>query len=71
MAGFRLVWAQPGSLYARLGLVGGDTVRRINGFALDGPESALAIYGRLREASQLDVELERSGTVLRREYEIR
>jgi general secretion pathway protein C len=71
MNGFRLLAFRTDSLYARLGLREGDVVRRINGFEIDSPQEGLALYARLKEASQIEIELERRGAPLRIEYRVR
>lgn len=69
--GWRLVAIVPGSLYAQIGLVNGDVLRRVNGFDLSSPERGLELLAKLREAPRIEVELERSGQVVRKSYLIR
>jgi|SRR5215471_1569798 len=69
--GFRFFSVRPDSVYAKLGIASGDVVRRINGFALDRPENALEAYSRLKDASRIEVELDRNGTSIRRSLAIR
>lgn len=69
--GFKVFSIRPDSLFARLGLRNGDIVRRINGLSLESPEHALEAYTRLREASHLEVEVDREGQPVRQKYAIR
>jgi general secretion pathway protein C len=69
--GFRVFAIRPDSLFSKLGLLNGDVVRRINGFEMSSPANALEVYQRLREASQVEVELERDGSRIRKSYSIR
>ncbi|MGZ3457378.1 MAG: type II secretion system protein GspC [Archangium sp.] len=69
--GFKLFSLRPGSLYARIGLQNGDVLRRINGLSLDGVERALEAYNKLREASRIELDVERNGQPLRLTYSMR
>jgi general secretion pathway protein C len=69
--GFKLFAIRPGSLYARIGLRNGDTLRRINGLSLESAEQGLAAYAQLREALRIDLDVERDGQPLRYTYSIR
>lgn len=68
--GFKLYAIRPESLFARLGLLNGDKVVRLNGLAMSGVESALEAYARLREASHFQLELERNGQPVRKTYTV-
>lgn len=59
--GFKLYAIRPKSLFARVGLVNGDTVRRINNRELTSPDKALEVYASLRDATELVVDLTRAG----------
>ncbi|MFN0062461.1 MAG: type II secretion system protein GspC [Myxococcaceae bacterium] len=69
--GFKLFSIRPDSLYSKIGIVNGDVIRRINGFDMNSPEKALEIYSRLKDANRVDIELERNGSPLRKQYSIR
>jgi general secretion pathway protein C len=69
--GFKVFAIRPGTFFARLGLLDGDVVRRINGFEMNTPENVLEAYTRLREANQVEVELERNGSAIRKSYRVR
>lgn len=68
--GFKLFSIVPDSLYARIGIQNGDVIRRINGYEMNSPDKALEIYQKLRDASRIEIELERRGETLRKTYSI-
>ena len=68
--GFKLFSIVPDSLYAKIGIQNGDVIRRINGYEMNSPEKALEIYQKLRDASRIEVEIERRGETLRNAYSI-
>ncbi len=59
--GFKLYAIRPSSLYARLGLENGDTVRAINGVELSSPSSAIELYRRIKQTPEFVVDLTRHG----------
>jgi len=69
--GFKLFAIRPDSLFSKLGFANGDVVRRVNGFEMNSPANALEVYARLRDASRIDVELDRGGSSIRKSYSIR
>jgi general secretion pathway protein C len=69
--GFRLFSIRPDSIYAKVGLQDGDFIKRINGSDLTSPERALELYVKLREASRIEIELERNGSSVVQTYTIR
>ncbi|MHB8874186.1 MAG: type II secretion system protein GspC [Myxococcaceae bacterium] len=69
--GFKLFSIRPDSIYSRIGVQNGDVIRRINGYDLNSPEKALEIYSKLKEASRIDIELERNGSTVRKTYNVR
>ena len=68
--GFKLFSIVPDSLYAKIGIQNGDVIRRINGYEMSSPDKALEIYQKLRDASRIEVEIERRGETLRNSYSI-
>jgi general secretion pathway protein C len=68
--GFKLFSIVPDSLYAKIGVQNGDVIRRINGYEMNSPDKALEIYQKLRDASRIEIELERRGETLRKTYSI-
>lgn len=69
--GFKLYAIRQNSVYAKLGLSNGDTLQSINGFELNSAEKALEVYTKLREASSLEVSLQRRGKPVSIKYSIR
>jgi general secretion pathway protein C len=69
--GFKLFSIRPDSIYTKIGVQNGDVIRRINGYDLNSPEKALEIYSKLKEASRIDIELERNGSAVRKTYNVR
>lgn len=59
--GFKLYAIRPSSVYAKVGIMNGDTVLSINGQALDSPDKALEVYTALRKAKSLKLEISRRG----------
>lgn len=53
-----------GSLLARMGLQRGDVILHVNDMPIDSPEKALQILQQLREARQINIDLERDGKPL-------
>lgn len=69
--GFKLYAIRPSSVYSKLGLTNGDTLQAINGFELTSADKALEVYTKLREATQLEVEITRRGKPMTLKYSIR
>jgi general secretion pathway protein C len=69
--GFKLFSIRPDSIYSKIGVQNGDVIKRINGFELNSPEKALEVYAKLKEASRIEIELERNGSSVRKNYTIR
>lgn len=69
--GFKLFSIRPDSIYSKIGIQNGDVIKRINGYDLNSPEKALEVYSKLKEASRVDIEIERNGSALRKTYSIR
>ena len=60
--GLRLFGIKPGSPLSTLGLMNGDRIEAINGYAIGTPEQALEAYGHLRTATTFNIALERRGS---------
>jgi general secretion pathway protein C len=69
--GFKLYAIRPSSVYAKLGLSNGDTLQAINGFELTSADKALEVYTKLREATSLQVQVQRRGKDMTLNYTIR
>jgi len=68
--GFKLFSIKPGSIFAKIGLQNGDVIQRINGYEMNSPDKALEIYGKLKEATSLGIELQRGGRTMTVNYSI-
>ena len=68
--GFIIQKINAGTLLAQMGLRRGDVLKRVNSMPFDSPEKALQILQQLREARQLNVDLERDGKPLTFAYAI-
>lgn len=69
--GFKLYAIRPSSIFAKLGLANGDTLRAINGLELTSADKALEVYTKLRESKTLTVSLTRRGKPLTLTYTIK
>lgn len=69
--GIKLYAIRPTSPFAKLGLTNGDTLQSINGFELNSMEKGLELFGKLREATSLEVEVQRRGKQTTLKYLIR
>ncbi len=68
--GFKLYAIRPTSLYAKLGLMNGDTIHSINGFTLTSPAKALMVYTKVKNAKSLVIDVTRRGQPVRLRYAI-
>ena len=68
--GFKLFSIRPGSIYAKIGLQNGDVIQKINGFEMNSPDRALEVYTKLRDATNLTIELQRRGATMTMNYKI-
>jgi len=68
--GFKLFSIKPGSLYSKIGLQNGDVISRINGFEMSSPEKGLEVYQKLKDASNVTVDVKRRGKPMTLDYAI-
>lgn len=68
--GFKLFSIRPGSIYSAIGVQNGDVISRINGFEMNSPDKALEIYQRLKDAKNVEIEVERRGQMVKKRYSI-
>jgi general secretion pathway protein C len=59
--GFQLAFVRPDSIFARLGLERGDTLRAINGRSIATVGQLMEAWPELRRASRLTLQLDRAG----------
>ncbi len=69
--GFRLSGVRKGSLAKTLGLANGDVILAVNGQELNGIDDALGLMTKLRQASNLEVTIDRKGKTVQKRIEIR
>ncbi len=69
--GFKLYAIRPNSIFGKIGLQNGDTIKVINGNEMTTPDAALGLYSKLRSASHLSVQVERRGETVTLDYTIR
>lgn len=68
--GFKLFSIKPGSIYSKIGLQNGDVIQKVNGYEINSPDKALALYQKLRDASSVSIELMRRGRNTNLSYSI-
>jgi len=69
--GFKLYAIRPSSVYAKIGLMNGDTLHAVNGFELNSMDKALEVYTKVRESNNLSVSVTRRGKPLNLTYSIK
>jgi type II secretion system protein C len=68
--GYKLYGIRRGSLPKLLGLKNGDMLTAVNGEELKSMDKAMALYTKLRRASNLSVSIERKGKIITKEIQI-
>jgi general secretion pathway protein C len=68
--GFMISNIVKGSLYEEIGLLNGDVIKKVNGESVTGAEQAMRMYRELQNATFIDVEIERSGSLQQLSYTI-
>ena len=71
VVGVRLFGIRPDTLLGKLGLQNGDRLETINGYNMASPEKALEAYARLRTANGLSVKVNRRGSPVGIQYNIK
>ena len=69
--GFRVYRVRKSSPLAKIGIMNGDTIHSVNGFAITSPDKALEVYTNVRSASNITVSLTRRGKSRTISYSIR
>jgi len=69
--GIRLFGVRNDTLLGQLGMENGDRLQTINGFEMASPEKALEAYARLRTADKLVISLNRRGSNMNIDYNIK
>ncbi|HTL35522.1 MAG TPA: hypothetical protein VL326_20480 [Kofleriaceae bacterium] len=63
-AGFKVYAIRPSSVFAKIGLVSGDTIEQINGTEVTTPDKALEVYTTLQKANEVTIDLTRRGNAM-------
>ena len=71
VVGIRLFGVRPDTLLGTLGMENGDRLEKINGFDMASPEKALEAYACLRTADHLTVQVNRRGSNMNLDYNIK
>ncbi len=69
--GFKLYAIRPSSVFAKIGLMNGDTIHSINNFELTSLDKGLEVYTKVREANNLTVSITRRGKPVTISYRIK
>lgn len=71
VVGIRLFGVRPDTLLGVLGMENGDRLETINGFDMTSPEKALEAYARLRTSDHLTIKVNRRGSPMNIDYNIK
>jgi general secretion pathway protein C len=69
--GYKLYQVARSHIFYSLGARGGDIIKRVNGMPLNDTEKMLEIWGSVKSATKITIDLERSGKILTYEFLIR
>lgn len=69
--GFKIFSIKRNSAYKHLGLQNNDVITGVNGMAITSPESALDVYSKLQNESNISLDIIRKGQEMTMEYDIR
>ena len=69
--GFKVYAIRPNSLFGKIGLQNGDTIKQINGNEMSTPDQALSLFTKLRSASHLTMQVERRSETVTMDYTIK
>ena len=71
VVGIRLFGVRNDTLLGALGMENGDRLQSINGFDMTSPEKALEAYARLRTADHMTVQINRRGSNMNLDYNVK
>lgn len=71
MIGFKLTQIVPGSFYQKAGFTEGDIIKSVNGEKITDAAKALELLQGIKSMSSLDMQIERGGKDINRNYDIR
>jgi general secretion pathway protein C len=70
-AGFKVYAIRKDSLVDRMGIMNGDTIHSINGIAVTTADGALEAYSKLKDVSEIKLQLMRKGKAVELTYTIK
>ena len=68
--GFKLFSIKPKSIFSKIGLKNGDVVQKINGYDMNSPDKALELYSKLKDSSNITVDVKRRGRSMTLNYAV-
>ncbi|MBM9498889.1 general secretion pathway protein GspC [Leptospira sp. 201903071] len=71
IAGYKIYSVSPDHIFYALGARNGDTIKRVNGMPLTETEKMLEIWGAVKTADKITVDVERGSQILTYEFIIR
>jgi general secretion pathway protein C len=69
--GLKVYAIRPASLWAKLGVLNGDTLNAINGFDLSSMDQSLEVFAKVRNAKAIEVKVIRRGKPVILKYTVR
>lgn len=69
--GYKLISIEKGSIYEKLGLKQGDTIKSINGKSVKTPQDAMELTNLMKTAEKIEIDLVRNGSTLKMIYQIK
>jgi general secretion pathway protein C len=69
--GFKLYSIKPNSLIAKIGIMNGDVIQKVNGYDINSPEKALQIYSMLKNENNISIDVMRNGQPKSFQYRIK
>jgi hypothetical protein len=70
ISGFKVFGIRKCSVYTRLGIRNGDTIRKVNGESIDSPSKALLVYEQMKNRSRFELELKRGDSIRTHVYKV-
>jgi general secretion pathway protein C len=68
--GYKVENFREGSLFGKAGFKSGDIVKRVNGMSIETPEQLIQAYQKLKDAANIQVDVERNGNTVTLDYQI-
>ena len=59
----------PGSVYSQLGIQDGDIITQINGKKITNLNEVMALFGKIKDIDQFQLNVKRGGIETQKEYE--